>query len=370
MMNISKLRIISVVSTLVFAVALFGGLKERQSADLSSRFPKIPVIFHPSYDISFCGLEKLHPLDSKKYGKVFNYLVDELNCRSNRNSGKFKYSRSYNKAQFYTPEIVSDEDLLKVHTPEYIKSLNNSSVIAQITEILPAAYVPNFLLRWSILSPMKYATGGTILAAKLALEIGWAINLSGGYHHAKANGGSGFCIYADIPLAIYKLHEQDPSLKVMIVDLDAHQGNGHEAICGGDPRIAIYDIYNQDIYPRDRVAKQFITFDYPVSSWINDSEYLALLETTLPEAIDKFKPDLIIYNAGTDIYRKDRLGRMFVSEDGIIARDEFVFNIASEKRVSIAMVLSGGYTQEGTGIICKSIKNILKKKGVITETAV
>ncbi len=375
-MNFLKTKYYLLLSlTLMLPVALFAAklVSISVASPESSEITKIPVVFHPQYDISFCGLEKLHPFDSKKYGTVYNFLVNELckqeNCKSfseivylNQKAYKSKVDQ-----MFYRPEIISEEDLLKVHTPEYLKSLENSAVVAQISEIPPLSWLPNFLIQRWLLTPMKYAVAGTVLAAQLALKKGWAINLSGGYHHAKANRGSGFCVYADIPLAIYKLHEKNPNLKVLIVDLDAHQGNGHESICGNDPRVAIYDIYNEDIFPHDLPAAKFITFNYPVYAFINDDQYLAILKNTLPNAIDKFKPSIIIYNAGSDIYEEDRVGKMSVSEKGIIERDEFVFGIAALKNIPIAMVLSGGYTKQGTTIICKSIKNLLVKKGVLTS---
>jgi len=216
----------------------------------SNKITKIPVVFHPQYDISFGGLEKLHPLDSKKYGKIHKFLVN-------------KFHEQKINLLCYRPEIISEEDLLKVHTPKYLKSLENSSVVAHIAEIPPLAWLPNFLIQRWLLTPMKYAVAGTVLAAQLALENGWSINLSGGYHHAKANSGSGFCVYADIPLAICKLREKNPNIKALIIDLDAHQGNGHESICGNDPNVAIYDIYNADVFPHDLSAAKFIDFKYP-----------------------------------------------------------------------------------------------------------
>eukprot|EP00835_Amoeboradix_gromovi_P006445 NODE_759_length_4494_cov_0.059841.p2 type:complete len:341 gc:universal NODE_759_length_4494_cov_0.059841:164-1186(+) len=305
--------------------------------------PRIPVIFHSDYDISLLGLEKLHPFDSCKYGKVFQML-----------------KKQYQKSRFYTPEKVSTVDLLKVHSQAYLDSLSNSSVIAQITEIPLLAYVPNFILQRYFMNSMKLATGGTVLAAQRALQDGWAINLSGGYHHAKHDCGGGFCAFSDIPLAIVKLWEKNPELKVMIVDLDAHQGNGHESYFANDERVVIYDVYNDQIYPRDHESRARIDYNYPVNSGIKDAEYLELLEDTLPAAIEESKPHFIIYNAGTDIFEKDPLGRMKITAEGIRKRDAMVFECAQKNNIPVLMVLSGGYTQESAHIIGNSILNILK----------
>ena len=222
-------------------------------------------------------------------------------------------------------------------------------------------YLPASTLHNRILKPMRYATSGTILGAELALKKGWAINLSGGYHHAKSDHGEGFCFFADIPLAVYNLWERKKNLKVLIIDLDAHQGNGFETIFGDDNRIFILDVYNEDIYPGDSNAKKYIDFNIPISSNTGDKQYLKILNKKIPESIDKSKPGLIIYNAGTDILAGDTLGRLNISEQGIIQRDEIVFKNAINRKIPILMVLSGGYTKKSGYITGKSIENILKK---------
>lgn len=306
---------------------------------------KMPIIFHEKYDISFMGIENLHSFDSKKYGKVFNTLCKNLNLT---------------KDNFYRPDELDIKDLELVHSNAYLELLNKSQTIAQISEIYPLKFLPNFILQKFVLTPMKYATSGTVLGASLALQHGWAINLSGGYHHAKANSGEGFCFFADIPLAVYKLHKTNPKLKVMVIDLDAHQGNGYESIFKDDKRIVTFDVYNGEIYPHDLYAKQFIKYDYPVKSFIKDEEYLNLIRTKLPKAIKEFKPNLIIYNAGTDIFSEDPLGRMSVSKNGIIERDSFVFNTVLNSHIPILMVLSGGYSKKSAEIISESVEKIVK----------
>jgi histone deacetylase 11 len=338
-------------------------LKEiKRKHRIESIQPKLPIVFSKNYDVGFFGLEKLHPFDSKKYGKVRNYLVNIVGIQSN---------------QFYVPERITRDNLLIVHTEHYLESLKSSEVVARIAENPALAYLPNFIVRKNLLEPMQDATGGTVLAVDLAMNSTngpkWAINLAGGYHHCKGKGrniskeksgnsdeGGGFCIYADIQLAIEKLWQKKPNAKVLIVDLDAHQGNGHEAYFKDNNRIAILDIYNYEIYPHDYKVIGKNVFNYPVKSYIDDAAYLHILKTALPDAIAKFKPDLIFYNAGTDVYEKDPLGCMSISDQGIIKRDAFVFEQGMISAIPIVMVLSGGYTQESASIIGKSIENILK----------
>ncbi len=305
---------------------------------------KIPIIYTQEYDIGLLNIEKLHPFDTAKYSKVYKYLVEKCGI---------------SKEQFFMPQMASDEDLLLIHTSQYLNSLKKSKNIAEIIEIGILSIIPNFILRKAILRPMKYATGGTILGCKLALKYGWAINLSGGYHHAKVDSGSGFCFFADIPIAANRLRENNPNLTILIIDLDAHQGNGLESIFKDDPKVYIFDVYNEFIYPQDHQVKKYIDFNYPVEMGINDMKYLSILYNHLADAVEKVKPDIIIYNAGTDIYEKDPLGALNISMQGIIKRDEIIFREAIENEIPILMVLSGGYTKQSAKIIGKSIENIL-----------
>ncbi len=307
---------------------------------------QVPIIYRSEYNISVWGIEKFHPFDTNKYGGVYGHLL--------ANSG-------LSPEQFYVPNIVSQKDLELVHTTKYLNSLNSSKTVARIAEVSMLRFIPNSVLQRNLLIPMKYATGGTILGAKLALKYGWAINLSGGYHHAKSESGGGFCFFADIPIAMYKLWEEHKDLKVFIIDLDAHQGNGHEAVLRSEKRVAILDIYNRYIYPKDNEVKKYITYDVPVSSNIEDKQYLSLLSASLSNAFKNELPGLIIYNAGTDVFKGDSLGGMKLSEAGIIKRDEIVFKIAKQYKVPILMLLSGGYSKESAGIVGKSIENLLRR---------
>jgi histone deacetylase 11 len=309
---------------------------------------KLPLVYHENYNISFFGLENFHAFDTQKYGKIYNYLITKAGISKN---------------QFCRPEEITDEELRKVHSHSYLATLhkNASKTFAQISEVPLFSLLPNSITRKKALRPMRLATGGTLKATDLALDYGWAINLSGGYHHAKRDKGEGFCVYADISLAACNVFEKNPNAKIMIVDLDAHQGNGHESISGPDKRITIFDVYGKYLYPRDEQVKQYIQFNYPIAGSIKDDDYLAIIKNNLPKAITIAKPNLIIYNAGTDIFKNDGFSHMLVSENGIIQRDEFVFVQALQHNIPIVMVLSGGYTKESARIISKSIKNLITK---------
>lgn len=295
------------------------------------------------------GMEKLHPFDSKKFGKIYQHLQEYTELEP---------------AHFYEPQPVTDEQLLEVHYQSYLDSLQFSEKIALISEMVPLRILPASMLHRQLLQPMRYATSGTLLAAELALEHQWAINLGGGFHHAKADGGEGFCFFADIPLAMRHVWKSRPDVKILVIDLDAHQGNGVQAIMEDDPMYSMLDVYNGDIYPNDREAKQFIQYSYPVASGIEDSEYLKLIEKAVPAAMDDSEPGLIIYNAGTDPYEGDRLGNMQLSEEGLILRDQMVFEAAFARNIPIMMVLSGGYSRQSGLIIGRSIHNVMERISV------
>ncbi|MCP4129947.1 MAG: histone deacetylase [bacterium] len=305
----------------------------------------MPLIYTDDYNIRLFGIQKFHPFDTEKYKKVYNCLVEHFGIEED---------------QFIEPSPVTDSDLLKVHTQEYLDSLHEPDTVAKIAELTPLRIFPDFILQSKILNPMRYATGGTILGAELALEKGWAINLSGGYHHAKADSGEGFCFFADIPLAVCELWEKNPELRVLVIDLDAHQGNGIEAIFKDDERVFILDVYNRDVFPQDAAAKEYIDFPVSIGSHLDHKRYLKIIKENVPEAISRSKPDLIIYNAGSDILAGDSLGLLNITASGIIKRDEIVFRNALDRNIPVLMVLSGGYTKQSGLIVGKSIENLLK----------
>ncbi|XP_028793502.1 histone deacetylase 2 isoform X1 [Neltuma alba] len=245
-----------------------------------------------------------------------------------------------------------------VHSESYLNSLKNSSKVAMMIEVPPVALFPNCLLQHKVLFPFRKQVGGTILAAKLAKERGWAINIGGGFHHCSAEKGGGFCVYADISLCIRFAFVQLNISRVMIIDLDAHQGNGHEMDLANDDRVYILDMYNLGIYPFDYEARRYINQIVEVESGTRTEDYLQKLDRALEIAGHMFDPELVVYNAGTDILDGDPLGRLKISPEGIALRDEKVFQFACEKKVPIVMLTSGGYMKSSARVIADSIVNL------------
>ncbi|XP_024021818.1 histone deacetylase 2 isoform X2 [Morus notabilis] len=286
---------------------------------------KVPVIYSSTYDIAFLGVEKLHPFDSAKWGRICGFLIKDgildKNC-------------------IVEPLEASKDDLLVVP---------------------PVALFPNCLVQQKVLRPFRNQVGGTILAAKLAKERGWAINVGGGFHHCSGNKGGGFCTYADISLCIHFAFVRLNISRVMIIDLDAHQGNGHETDFANDSRVYILDMFNPGIYPLDYEARRYIDQKVEVPSGTATDEYLKKLDEALEVAADTFDPELVVYNAGTDILDGDPLGMLRISPDGITTRDEKVFRFARVRNIPIVMLTSGGYMKSSAGVIADSITNLSKK---------
>lgn len=289
-------------------------------------YRKPPIVYHEGYTTRCYGLENMHPFDSKKYRKIADILKRDLGIE-----------------QFYSPQPISAEDLLRVHSPEYLLDIRQSATISEITDVGLIAYCCNRFAENTFLRPALLAAGGTMLATNLAFKYGWAINLGGGFHHAKRSEpvAGGFCFINDCLAAAAKVLAEHPDYRILIVDLDAHQGNGNADIAKKDGRIGIFDMYNRDTWPGD--VQERINFEYPLPAHTADDDYLLILEEQLSRAIDIVRPNLIMYNAGTDPLMGDPLGKLRLTKKGIFKRDVFVFKQARERKIPLVMMLSGGY---------------------------
>ena len=274
---------------------------------------------------------------------------------------------------FFSPEKeLLGDDLLLVHSQIFVDSLQYSDNIVRYCEvgdswvtrfILP--WVPCFILDRYILQPMRLASQGTVDATLFSWKNQCnTVNIGGGYHHAKPNKGEGFCVFSDIGIAIKKLQEINPDIKVLYVDLDAHQGNGVSDIFKNDDNISIFDMYGGFNYPVIHLyglCPEGVDYHVALDMGVDDVEYLQLLKEKLPQAIAMQKPDIIFYNAGTDILIGDPLGQLSVTVNGIIERDEFVFEQGEDNSIPVVMVLSGGYEKQSYHVIGESIVNLIEK---------
>ncbi len=303
----------------------------------------IPIVYHPGYNITAFGLERLHPFDGRKYGRIRDALI----ARGLRRPGDFT-----------RPRPVRRRELLNVHTPAYLRSLRSPDNLADILEVPIARRLPGWLLDWGVLRRMRLAVGGTILACRLARKRGVAINLGGGYHHASSGWGGGFCAYADAPLAAKVLFDEGLVSRVMVIDLDAHQGNGTADALRGWPWATIFDLYQQDIFP---ARKEPEDFPLPVGSGLSGGDYLEIMERALPVALDATRPDLVIYNAGSDPFEGDPLAGYRLTRAHLVERDLRVMTLARDRDIPVAMLLSGGYSSESWSIHADAIEGILAR---------
>ena len=377
--------VLSLLTALHVAISLATGSQET---------PRYPIVYHENYNIGWGGIvgsmvRKIHPFDGTKYGRIAQNIEQELGINL--------------AEQGYQPERpVSMEEKLLVHTPEYLASLNKSSTISEAIdcgELL--SWIPNTTLQKLVLRPMEWATSGTILAVELALKHGWAINLGGGYHHAAPHKGEGGCIFSDVPIALHILWKNSPDIKVLIIDLDAHQGNGFEHALSNDPRVVYFDVFNPHAGLADEAiihsSRNIIAeplngghlssvlwgINFPdflvercVGRKINDQEYLQCVKTGLQKAFAKAeayfgkKPDLIVYNAGSDINSNDPWGCMNVSEQAIIDRDYYIFSQAISRNIPICMVLSGSYFPRSAEVISQSIVQIIIRNPLFSTRSI
>jgi acetoin utilization deacetylase AcuC-like enzyme len=242
------------------------------------------------------------------------------------------------------PTPITRDDALLVHTERYVQSLERPEVWKEIFELKPHEYAPTKATRPlnELFNDIALKSGGTLLAAELALEHGMAANLGGGYHHAFPDTGRGFCVLHDVAIAIRKLQRSNKFERVMIVDVDFHQGDGSAVIFQNDPSVFTLSIHSEDGWPEE---KQQSDLDIPVYSHEQD-QYLNKLQSGLKQALDRFSPEFVMFVAGSDAYELDVLpGTSFLKLklDVMRARDEFVLQTFADMGVPLCMVFAGGY---------------------------
>ncbi len=239
--------------------------------------------------------------------------------------------------RLHDPAPVSREDLLLVHTPDYIDRFTVGRLTADEERRLGFPWS-------SALVERSYRTaGGTLEAAAFAVDHGIAMNLAGGTHHAFPSHGEGFCVFNDTAIAIRALQRDGRIRRALVVDLDVHQGNGTHAIFAGDDSVFTFSMHGGKNYPFHKVAG---CLDVELNDGTGDDEYLELLFRKLPAAIAESRADLVVYLAGADPHEKDRLGRLALTFDGLARRDAFVLQQLREVGLAVAVTIAGGYGRD------------------------
>ena len=278
----------------------------------------LPIINHPDY-VAQIGDDHKFPI--KKFGELFKLLQND---------------RIVGEKNLYIPSPASLEDLLKVHTHEYIEKISSLTLSQEEEKKLGFPMVPSVRQRSFV------ATGGTILAAQLALSEGLACNTAGGSHHAFANSGNGYCVFNDVAVAAKKLITEYHIKNILIFDLDVHQGDGTAKIFENDENVFTLSIHSKKNYP---LNKQLSNLDIELDEGIKDDEYLKIVFNALEE-MNKKKFDFVFYVAGVDVHENDRIGKFKISTEGIKRREELVIHNFYKKRVPLCGVLGGGYNKD------------------------
>ena len=276
----------------------------------------LSVVNHEDY---FAKIGDDHKFPINKFGELANYLLKK---------------KIVNK--FYKPYACSDETLKRAHSENYIRNVKNKTLDESVIKKI------GFPLVDSVVQRSLVATGGTVLASKLAINNGVACNTAGGSHHANYEGGAGYCVFNDVAVAAQYLLDRGLAGRILIVDLDVHQGNGSADIFKNNKNVFTFSMHSKTNYP---AKKSISDLDVELEDNMEDDQYIKLLKFYLNQLNDE-NFDYVFYIAGVDIHHNDRLGKLKISDEGIRERDEIVTENFFSKGIPLCGVLGGGYNKD------------------------
>ena len=306
------------------------------------------IFYHKNFNIDFGVLNYLHPFDGVKFRRVFEQIKDLPNI------------------DIISPSQAMPLATLKKHAGQVIAKLYESKqYILRALELPQIPLIPFSLIDRKILLPMRWGVAATLEGARLALSGVNCWNLAGGYHHANHASCEGFCIYNDLNLSLQELREEgkiSTTSRILIVDVDAHHGNGNAHEFREDPAITILDQYNADIYPRSEFSKRRVDIALPMHNGANGESYLQTLRTGLQSLREKVALEgsfeLAFVIAGTDVLLTDALGRMHLSVEECIERDVMILDCLKELRIPFVVLGGGGYSKDSALAIAGSIRKV------------
>ena len=276
---------------------------------------ELPVVNHKDY---FAKIGDDHKFPINKFGDLADYLINNKIVQ-----------------KFHEPYPCSVETLKRAHSIEYINNIKNKTLDKiEIKKI-------GFPLVDSVVKRSFIATGGTVLASKLAINNGLACNTAGGSHHANYYGGAGYCVFNDVAVAAQYLLDRGLAGKILIVDLDVHQGNGNSDIFKKNKNVFTFSMHSKSNYP---AKKSISDLDIELEDNMEDKDYLKILKFNLKQ-LNNQNFDFVFYIAGVDIHYNDRLGKLKISDEGIRKRDEIVTENFFSKSIPLCGVLGGGYNK-------------------------
>ena len=279
---------------------------------------KLNVVYNDNYDIP---LPEGHRFVGTKFSDLYNFI---------------KNSNLYTNLTIHQSKSAPINDVQVVHNRDYVMSVKEGN--------LSRDQERRINLPWSArLAKRSFlAIQGTLQTSQLALDYGIACHLAGGTHHAFKDCGSGFCVFNDLAYASITLLNQEKINKILILDLDVHQGDGTASICENIDNIFTCSIHCKNNFPFD---KKNSNLDVPIDDEVNDVKYINILTKTLDQIESNFTPDIVFYDAGVDVHSNDDLGNLNLTDDGIKKRDEIVCEYFKEKKIPLCTVIGGGYSK-------------------------
>ncbi len=275
----------------------------------------LPIVHHPDYT---ADTPDGHRFPMQKFARLAEVL---------RQDGLVPHG-------FVTPEPVARADLIRAHTPAYVDAVLGRTLDPAAVRRIGFSLTERVVLR------AQLATAGTLLAARLALQEGLACNSAGGSHHARADQGAGFCVFNDVAVAASVLLAEGLVKQILVVDLDVHHGDGTALIFQGEPRVFTLSMHCDDNWPLEKPPSDL---DVALPKGTGDAGYLAVLDDCLPALLDRVRPDLVFYIAGVDPHQDDRLGKLALTDQGLMARERHVINAVRGRAIPLVTALGGGY---------------------------
>jgi acetoin utilization deacetylase AcuC-like enzyme len=276
---------------------------------------ELPIVNHPDY-VAKINDDNKFPI--QKFGALAEHLLK---------TGVVK--------KFHIPEECSTETMKTSHSLEYINHIRNKTLDIKLQKKI------GFPINESVVRRSFVATGGTVLASKLALDSKLACNTAGGSHHATFDFGAGYCVFNDVAVAANYLRNKGYARKILILDLDVHQGNGNSEIFEKDKDVLTFSMHCASNYP---AKKSESDIDIELKDYMEDQEYLKVLNDNLNK-LNQNKYDFVFYVAGVDIHHEDRLGKLKITDEGINKRDQIVVENFYSKNIPLCGVLGGGYNK-------------------------
>lgn len=252
------------------------------------------------------------------------------------------YEGTCTPENFFSPNPVDEKWILRTHFKTYWEDLKHLRLDAKMIRKIGFPLSEQLILRETII------TQGTIDCSVYALTYGISMNVAGGTHHAFTDKGEGFCLLNDVAIASNYLLDEGLATKILVIDLDVHQGNGTAEVFQRELRVFTFSMHGKENYP---LHKEQSDLDIELKTYSKDNEYLAILFDTLPKLIEEQKPDFLFYISGVDILETDKLGKLSISIQGCYRRDEFVFEQAIKHKLPIVVSMGGGYSPKITDII-------------------